>query len=509
MLDNTAPIFVSGTANGATLVLTFSEELDPSSEPPGEAFAVSTLISIPVVSSVALDGATLTLTVTPAVIAYQTVTVNNNAWSGAGFPPLRDAAGNEVAPAVDVGSYSLTNETPLGPPASLTAEVGDGRVRLVWTGPVGIEAIFIDYQVRHAAGASVPSGTAWTSVSAESLTVLVSGLANGTAHAFEVRAVRAGEAGAAATVSATPAAAVCALDLGDRREVWSDTLTVGRSFTDGQVGVYGLGQASAGYAQNSFGSLLEGNRQFSVGAARYNIEQIFTTVRLDGERRTLYFALVQNEELPGPVKAALRFHFCNETRNFSDSLPGVGLENQFAWSPETADFSLYTTRELALSLPPNNAATGTPKLTGMARAGKTLTAGVGDIADADRLPATFPNDYGFQWVRVDADGASNPTDIEDATSSTYTLTAADVGKRIKARLSFFDQLGGEEVRDSAPTAEVAAADSTAPTVASIVRQTPPSISDQCGHPGVAGDASARRCPTWTRRTSRSPPRPRR
>ena len=139
VLDNTAPIFVSGTANGATLVLTFSEELDPSSEPPGEAFDVSTLISIPVVSSVALDGATLTLMVTPAVIAYQTVTVNNNAWSGAGFPPLRDAAGNEVAPAVDAGSYSLTNETPLGPPASLTAEAGDGRVRLVWTGPEGIE----------------------------------------------------------------------------------------------------------------------------------------------------------------------------------------------------------------------------------------------------------------------------------------------------------------------------------------------------------------------------------
>ena len=245
VLDNTAPIFVSGTANGVTLVLTFSEELDPSSEPPGEAFDVSTLISIPVVSSVALDGATLTLTVAPAVIAYQTVTVNNNAWSGAGFPPLRDAAGNEVAPAVDAGSYSLTNETPLGPPASLTAEAGDGRVRLVWTDPEGIAEDFVSYQVRHAAGASVPAGTAWTSVSAESLTVLVSGLANGTAHAFEVRAVRAGEAGAAATVSATPAAAVCALDLGDRREVWSDTLIVGRSFEE-QVGVYGLGQNFCG-----------------------------------------------------------------------------------------------------------------------------------------------------------------------------------------------------------------------------------------------------------------------
>ena len=441
-LDNTAPIFVSGTANGVTLVLTFSEELDPSSEPPGEAFDVSTLISIPVVSSVAIDGATLTLTVTPAVIAYQTVTVNNNAWSGAGFPPLRDAAGNEVAPAVDAGSYSLTNETPLGPPASLTADAGDGRVRLVWTDPEGIAEVFVSYQVRHAAGASMPAGTGWTgTASVENLTVLVSGLANGTAHAFEVRAVRGGEAGAAATVSATPAAAVCsAPDLGDRREVWSDTLTVGRSFEE-QVGVYGQGQVSAGFRQNSFGSLLEGNRQFSVGAARYNIREIVTNVKSDGGRRQLSFFLYQNQELSGPVKAALRFHFCNETRNFSDARIFGGQRNQYIWSRgSTTDFSPYTTREVALSLPPNNAATGTPAVTGTARAGETLTAGMGDIADADRLPATFPNDYSLQWMRVDADGASNPTDIEDATSSTYTVTAADVGKRIKARLSFFDQL---------------------------------------------------------------------
>ena len=41
-LDNAVPTFVSGTANGTLIVMTFSEELDPNSLPPGEAFDVST-----------------------------------------------------------------------------------------------------------------------------------------------------------------------------------------------------------------------------------------------------------------------------------------------------------------------------------------------------------------------------------------------------------------------------------------------------------------------------------
>ena len=63
-----------------------------------------------------------------------------------------------------------------------------------------------------------------------------SGLANGTPHTFEVRAVRSGKVGATATASATPLAAVCStLDLGDRREVWSATMTVGRDIKTHQV----------------------------------------------------------------------------------------------------------------------------------------------------------------------------------------------------------------------------------------------------------------------------------
>ena len=112
------------------------------------------------------------------------------------------------------------------------------------------------------------------------------------------------------------------------------------------------------------------------------------------------------------------------------------------WLPinNQADWSLYDTRELALSLPANNDATGTPDITGRALPGQTLTAGMGNIADADGLPQNA-SDFAWQWIRI-ADETDTP--IQDATSSTYTLTDDDVGKQVKVVMSFTDSLSGVE-----------------------------------------------------------------
>ena len=435
-LNNTVPTFVSGTANGTLIVLTFSEDLDPNSLPPGEAFDVSALGDFstpqPVVNSVAIEGTMVTLTVTPALFTDHTVTVSNNAYDdGMGRVPLKNFDGNAVQPAAIVGSYSVTNETPIGPPASLRTEAGDERVRLVWTGPAGVYVRTAHYQYRYAAGASVPEETDWTeTTNLGNLTTLVQGLANGTPHAFEVRAIRGSEVGATATVSATPLTGVCSTpDLGDRREVWSATLTVGRSISSN-------GQTDAGYRMGRYGSLPQNGDRIIIGGASYTIEYISTVVRTDGDRRQLFLELVNSRRFTPAVKEALRFHWCSDSSGFNNSsAAGYGASN-----PYQADWSLYNTRELALSLPANNDATGTPDITGRALPGQTLTAGTGNVADADGLPPNA-SDFAWQWIRI-ADETDTP--IQDATSSTYTLTDDDVGKQVKVVMSFTDSLSGVE-----------------------------------------------------------------
>lgn len=80
--------------------------------------------------------------------------------------------------------------------------------------------------------------------------------------------------------------------------------------------------------------------------------------------------------------------------------------------------------------------------------GEELTAVTGGIADADGL--TPPVAYAYQWIRVGA----QDTDIAAATSSTYTIAEADLGKALKVRVSFADDLGNAETLTSDATGTV-------------------------------------------------------
>ena len=118
----------------------------------------------------------------------------------------------------------------------------------------------------------------------------------------------------------------------------------------------------------------------------------------------------------------------------------------------TADGRMLSRQvELIVSGPaaarPNNTATGTPTITGVAQVGETLTADAIGISDADGLDnATFT----YQWLADDAE-------INGATASTYTLADADAGKAIKVKVTFTDDDGNDEELTSAATSAVAAA----------------------------------------------------
>ena len=86
-------------------------------------------------------------------------------------------------------------------------------------------------------------------------------------------------------------------------------------------------------------------------------------------------------------------------------------------------------------------ATGAPTISGTAWAGWTLTADVSGIMDVDGLAGTV---FTYQWVRVDSDGVSNPTDI-GTNSPSYTLATTDIGGQVKVEVSFTD--GGNSTEE--------------------------------------------------------------
>ena len=338
-----------------------------------------------------------------------------------------------------------------GAPTSFTATAGDGVVMLAW-GPVNPQetggARIEEFEYRHAVGTTVSESTDWVSIPDGSdsdsspineTSFTVSNLTNDTEYAFELRAVNAvGGGTTAGPVTATPAAACAAPNFGTRRNFWTGAVTVEPIMSGGSTVAYGFSAISP-----TIGAL--DDKTFSIGSSNHEIDEIgvYHTGADDGDVDfSLKAALTTGE------KAALRLHVCDAAFDFN----AATLASTFQTYKFTADldWSGVSSRTLYLSLPANNAATGKPEISGTATVGETLTAAKGNIADADGLPAD-DDDLMYQWVRVDG---ANEMDISAATSKTYTLVAADAGKKLKVKVDFTDNLSGEEARTSDATGTV-------------------------------------------------------
>ena len=95
----------------------------------------------------------------------------------------------------------------------------------------------------------------------------------------------------------------------------------------------------------------------------------------------------------------------------------------------------------------NNPAAGEVTVTGTPQVERTLAAAVADPSDDDGLTGAT---YSYRWLRID--GATE-TNIGTGSSS-YTLVAGDLGKRIRVRVAFVDDRGNYETLASEATAAV-------------------------------------------------------
>ena len=94
---------------------------------------------------------------------------------------------------------------------------------------------------------------------------------------------------------------------------------------------------------------------------------------------------------------------------------------------------------LAMRAKANMTATGAPVLTGVPQAGTAFTADVSSITDANGFD---PRNMAYHWYLTD--GITETRVLVDRTAKSYTPGNADVGKRIKVRVTFKDDTGYEE-----------------------------------------------------------------
>ena len=256
-------------------------------------------------------------------------------------------------------------------------------------------------------------------------------------------------------VTDAPVPVCTAPSFGDRREIWTGTVTV-EEFTISTLTFHGYsdGVQSPGELDDT---------TFSIGSNDYTISSV--AVEFGGTYSgTLSFDLTNGTQLTALELAALRLHVCDTPFDFSDALSQIhshGWRTSLDWSDPVV------TRTVYLSLPANNPATGEPTITGTARAEQDLTADASPILDTDGLPSSFT----YQWLRVDADGTSDEEDISGEIAETYTLATDDVGKKVKVKVGFTDELSGEEERTSAAypssgTVTAAGGTNTAPVFSS-------------------------------------------
>ena len=516
--DRVAPVLSTATVDGATLTLTYSEALDENSAPGTSAFAVTVAEAARTVDAVTVSGSAAVLTLGSAVASGETVGVGYTAPTGTGAKPLQDAAGNGAAsftgqavtndtpapentaptglPAIsgtpqvgvpltasesaiedgdglenatyvwqwiandgaqdaDIEGATAASYTPKpgdvgktlkvrvtftddagteetlvsvatsavaanvpdapGNPAAATAEGREGELTVSWTAPAGNGGAAISgYKVQWKSGSENYDGSETSTRQAEvtALTYTISGLTDGTAYTVRILAVNEAGDGDAVEVSAEPR---------DRVAPVLSTATV-----DGAT-------LTLTYSEALDENSAPGTSAFAVTVAEASRTVDAVTVSGSAAVLTLGSAVASGETVgvgyTAPTGAGAK-PLQDAAGNGAASFTGQAVTND-------------------TPAPENTAPTGLPAISGTPQVGVSLTASGSAIEDGDGLENAT---YVWQWI---ANDGTRDTDIEGATSASYTPKPGDVGKTLKVRVTFTDDAGTEEALVSVATETVA------------------------------------------------------
>ena len=426
----------SAAVDGATMKLTYNEELDTGVTLSTTAFAVEVNGSSRSLIGVGVGQSNVLLLLNPAVEAGDTVTVDYTAPDGPDF--IRDTRGRKAA---SFSGQAVTNETASAPLAASVHNVPPSHN--------GEDAFTFELRFSE----DPQPDFSYTTVRDHVFTVTggsvtyVRRLEPGRNVRWEVTVTPGSGADVALALNATTdcsaQGAICTED--------------GRMLSGGlQLAVPGPNTPATETPNTPATGLPSITGTAQVG---YTITAVTSGIEdADGLDNATFNHqwLADDAEIVGATGGSYIL---------ADADEGKTIKVQVSFTDDGDNDEILTSVATAAVAPkPNSPATGAPTISGTTQAGETLTSSITGIADGDGLAsATFT----YQWLADDAE-------IVGATGGSYILTDADEGETIKVQVRFTDDGDNDEELTSAATGAVAAA--------------PPPNTPATGLPSVTGTA---------------------